>query len=208
MSPDSTKGSKNPQTLHNAPIGTCDEFVIFSDQLCSVETCGYYRSDIPAYQGFAGDKKIFVFEFSMPHNATGAPLNDDMPAIWALNSKIPRTFQYGIGDGVKFPHQSCSCWESGCGELDLFEILEGNKANLISHYHSEQGTNNQYGGGGSADYFTRPCDNSVKAAVIFDGNKEVIIRFLPDSTAFTKEMVDEDFMDLKDCSASVYTLPS
>lgn len=202
MTPDTTAGSKTPQILHNQPINTRDEFLILSDQPCSDETCGFCRPGIPAFQGFAGDKKVFVLEFKMPHDVTPTDFNNDMSAMWLLNSNIPRSFQYGL------KNSQCACWESGCGELDLFEILVDNKDSLKSHYHSSQGTGNQYGGGGSEDYFPRPTDKFVKAAVIFDGVKKVIIRFLPDNTIFRKEMVDEDFMDLTSCDASVYTLQS
>jgi len=203
MSPDTKSGSATPKILKNGQISTCDEFIIFSDQPCTPETCGYSRPGIPAFQGFAGDKKIFVFEFSMPHDVTGSTINDDMPAIWALNSKIPRTFQYGIGDGQKFPFQTCSCWESGCGELDLFEVLEGAKNYLKTHYHSQQG--NQ--GGGSEEYFPRPVDKFVKAAVIFNGDKEVTIRILPDDTEFKETMGGDTIKKFTTCdSSSIYSL--
>lgn len=202
MSPDTKTGSPTPNILYNNPINSGDEFAIFSDQPCTDATCGFCRPGIPAFQGFAGDTKIFVFEFKMPRDGNTG-FNGDMPAIWALNSNVPRSFQYGIKKG------SCSCWETGCGELDLFEILTDNKGSLISHYHSTQGTGNQYGGGGSPDYFERPVDKFMKAAVIFDGaKKDVIIRFLPDDCVFGKEMVDEDFMDLQGVQASEFPLPS
>lgn len=50
MSPDVKMGSKDPQILQNAPIKTRDEFIIFSDLPCTVETCGYWREGIPAYR--------------------------------------------------------------------------------------------------------------------------------------------------------------
>lgn len=57
--------------------------------------------------GFGGADKIFLMEFTMPMDGkTG--FNGDMPAIWMLNAKIPRTIQYGKAE--------CSCWSSGCGE--------------------------------------------------------------------------------------------
>jgi len=49
----------------------------------------------PVTDGFDGaDKvdKVFLFEFSMPMDGE-AGFEGDMPAIWALNAKIPRTLQ-------------------------------------------------------------------------------------------------------------------
>lgn len=141
--------------------------MIFSGTECSGNTCGYYRDNIPAYQGFGGGDKIFVFEFSMPSDTDGSAYNQDMPAIWLLNAKVPRTLQYGDSD--------CSCWKTGCGEMDLFEILTAGSDKLISHIHSGQGDNGQSsGGGGSQDYFTRPTSSTLKAAVIFDSSAQSV----------------------------------
>jgi hypothetical protein len=138
-----------------------------------------------------------MFEFQMPSDgATG--FNGDMPAIWALNAKIPRTNQYG----------SCSCWGTGCGELDMFEVLEGATDYVKTHYHASQGgVNGKYGGGGSTDYFSRPFDKCVKAAAIFEEDGSVTIKLLPDDTEFDTRM---DMSALKQASnkASTYKVPS
>jgi len=181
MTPDARKGSDKPQILQNSAIKTRDEFIIFSNQECTPETCGYSRPGIPAYQGFAGGKKIFVFEFSMPEDKTSDPFNDDLPAIWCLNSKIPRTAQYGFID------KPCSCWDSGCGELDVFEVLKDANSMIKTHYHSKQGARGLYGGGGATTYFNRPYDKFIKAAVYFDGDRAVKITILPSATPFPKK---------------------
>lgn len=186
MSPDAKKGSATPQTLQNAPVNTRDEYIIFSDEECD-ESCGFYRPGIPAYKGFAGSKKIFVFEFSMPNDVTDQDFNNDLPAIWALNSKIPRTSQYGIGG------KPCSCWDSGCGELDLFEVLKDANSMCKTHYHSKQGAVGQYGGGGDVSYFPRPLQ-PVKYAVYFDGDKNVKITKLPSNISFPKAFSGEDII--------------
>lgn len=161
--------ASSSEVLGEVTFSSDEEFIIFSGSSCSdssVGDCGYYRSGIPAYHGFAGASKIFVFEFTMPHDSSGSS-NPDMPAIWMLNAKIPRTLQYG--------KSSCSCWSTGCGELDLFEILTEGDTRLISHIHDGQGNNgNAQGGGGSQDYFTRPTSGSMKGAVIFDGSSQKI----------------------------------
>ena len=119
----------------------------------------------------------------MPSDGSSG-FNADMPAVWLLNAKIPRTLQYG--------DSSCSCWKTGCGELDLFEILSSGSNKLISHLHDGQGasSNTNNGGGGSQDYFARPTSGSLKAAVIFTSNEIHIVQ-VDDSTNFGSSL-DED----------------
>jgi len=115
-----------------------------------------------------------MFEFQMPKDTTGS-FNQNLPAIWALNAKVPRTAQYG----------SCSCWGTGCGEFDMFEVLEDAHDYVKSHYHSSQGARyGGRGGGGSPDYFMRPYDKTVKAAAIFSEQGVVTIKLLDDSVEF------------------------
>lgn len=164
---DNTGGSSSPVVLGDVTIASNTEFVVMSGLKCGDDSetgdCGYYRSGTPAYHGWDGKTKLFVFEFEMPSSsATG--FNGDMPAVWMLNAKIPRTLQYGDA--------SCSCWDTGCGELDLFEILSTGSNKCITHLHDKQGDNGSgYGGGGSSDYFARPTSGSLKAAVIFTGSE-------------------------------------
>ncbi|KAI0460814.1 hypothetical protein LJB42_001549 [Komagataella kurtzmanii] len=179
--------SDTPQALNDVTFKSNTEFVIFSGEACGDSSatgdCGYYRKGIPAYHGFGGTSKIFVFEFTMPSDTgSGAVINDDMPAIWLLNARIPRTLQYG--------DSSCSCWSTGCGELDLFEILSSGSDKLISHLHSGQGNDgSSRGGGGTQDYIARPTSSSLKAAVIFDGgNVDIVV--LDDDTTFGSSLDD------------------
>ncbi|SMN20944.1 similar to Saccharomyces cerevisiae YBR162C TOS1 Covalently-bound cell wall protein of unknown function [Maudiozyma saulgeensis] len=156
---DGVSGASSAYALDDITLKSGEEYMIFSGEECSGDDCGYYRENIPAYHGFSGKDKIFVFEFQMPSDTDGSAYNQDMPAIWLLNAKIPRTLQYGNAD--------CSCWESGCGEMDLFEILSAGSDKLISHVHDGQG-------GGSQDYFQRPVSSTLKAAVIFHGEDQTI----------------------------------
>ncbi|KAH3669286.1 hypothetical protein OGAPHI_001407 [Ogataea philodendri] len=176
---DGKSGASSSTALDEVTIDSNVEYIIMSGSDCSddsVGDCGYTRSDIPAYHGFAGNTKIFVFEFEMPTATDSSSTNYDMPAIWLLNAKIPRTLQYG--------DSSCSCWSTGCGELDLFEILSSGSDKLISHLHDGQGDNgSSSGGGGSQDYFARPTSGSMKAAAVFD-NGEIHIVQLDDDTDF------------------------
>jgi len=116
-----------------------------------------------------------MFEFQMPKDMTGT-VNANMPSIWALNAKIPRTVQYG----------SCSCWDSGCGEFDIFEVLEDAHDYVKSHYHATQGGSGNKGGGGSPDYFKRPYDKTIKVAAIFAECGSVTVKILDDSVEFSR----------------------
>lgn len=108
--------------------------------------------------GFGGSQKVFLFEFSMPFSGkTG--FNEDMPAIWLLNAQIPLTSQYGT-------NPACSCWTSGCGEFDLFEILDSGNFRCKSTLHMAPA-------GGSSDWFLRPSGDSITAAVVIGGINEV-----------------------------------
>lgn len=112
----------------------------------------------------------------MPHDgATG--MNGDMPSLWALNAAIPRTSQYG----------SCSCWTTGCGEFDIFEVLAQGDNKCKSTFHLGLG-----GGGGSSDYFDRPVDRYIKVAVVFDAaSRSTTVKILPDSTVFAPGLSKE-----------------
>lgn len=147
--------------------------------------------------GFDGKNKVFLFEFSMPADNSGG-FNGNMPSIWALNAKIPRTAQYG----------KCSCWDSGCGEMDLFEVLKDATDYVKSHYHANQGATSQYGkgGGGSPDYFKRPFDKPVKAAAIFNDNGSITIKYLPGDCDFGAELDGSVLSASPD--GSVYKVPS
>lgn len=178
---DASGGSSSSVALSDTTVESNVEFVIFSGTECSGNNCGYYRSNTPAYEGFGGSEKIFVFEFGMPTATTSSSVNDDMPAIWLLNAKIPRTLQYGNSD--------CSCWSTGCGELDLFEVLSTGEDKLISHIHDGQGDNgSSSGGSGSSDYFNRPTSGTMKAAVIFSSDSSIQIVQLDDNTTFDSSL--------------------
>lgn len=113
-SADSKTGAASPEVFSGKLGSGLDEIAIFSDITCEKSgDCGYSRPGAVAYKGFAGAQKAFFFEFQMPDDGTSG-WNQNMPAIWALNAKVPRTQQYG----------ACSCWDSGCGEFDIFEVLD------------------------------------------------------------------------------------
>lgn len=129
----------------------------------------------------------------MPHQGGSGGFNSDMPSIWGLNAKIPRTSQYS----------GCSCWGTGCGEFDFFEVLEGDKDRVKSHFHADPKTQ---AGGGSPDFFKRPTDKLIKAAAIFDPNGEVHIRVLDDNVTIGPSL-DINALGVDDKDASVYEVP-
>ena len=113
---------------------------------------------------------MFLVEFSMPLSGNTG-FNADMPAVWVLNAQIPNTLQYG--------EATCSCWESGCGEFDVFEILDSGNTRAKSTWHGNVS-------GGDSNYFNRPTGSTMKAAVLFDGNSSAAtIVVLPEDTDFS-----------------------
>ena len=90
----------------------------------------------------------------MPHEPKWAGLNADMPAIWLLNAQIARADEH-----------ECSCWSSGCGEFDIFEVLSPG---------DERCTNGPQAFGSPA-WFRRPMSETRVAAVLVD-NSAVTIR--------------------------------
>lgn len=167
---DGVSAASSPQVLSQTTVGSNHEFIIFTDNECQGDDCGYYRPDTVAYHGFGGAQKVFVFEFSMPRDYSASGFNADMPAVWLLNAQIPRTLQYGA--------ESCSCWSSGCGELDLWEVLNSGNDRLTTTLHDKQN-----GGGGTSNYFERPTSGTLKGAVIFEGTTITVVEIdeIPES---------------------------
>ncbi|EME79386.1 uncharacterized protein MYCFIDRAFT_212204 [Pseudocercospora fijiensis CIRAD86] len=180
-STDGCSGASSPQILKDCQLKSDTEVVIMTDKKCSGDSCGFVRPGTVAYHGFNGPSKAFFFEFSMPDDGTTAasiydPTN--MPAIWMLNAQIPRTLQYGKAD--------CSCWTSGCGEFDIFEVLAAGDKRCKSTLHGNIA-------GGDSDYFARPVDKTIKAALLLYKDN-IHIKILDDSTQFGKTM-DDTFLD-------------
>jgi hypothetical protein len=166
-SADNSRGSSSPVTLADVLIPDNNEFVIMTDKPCSDGSCGAVRDGTVAYHGFDGASKLFLLELSMPLSGkTG--FNADMPAAWLLNSQIPRTMQYG----------SCSCWDTGCGEFDVFEVLDSGNQKCKSTWHGNKSK-------GDSNWFQRPISGTKKAAVVFDGQSSTAtIVMLPDDFDF------------------------
>ncbi|CCG84000.1 protein of unknown function [Taphrina deformans PYCC 5710] len=185
--------SSSPILLGDVTLPSDTEVIIFSGEPCTTATCGYVADGVPAYVGFGGSDKMFLFEFAMPSDpASIGAANGDMPAIWALNAQIPRSQQYG----------ACSCWTTGCGELDLFEILSGGSNSLTTTFHSTLGA-----GGATSDYFERPTNGYMKAAVIFIGDtKEIQIIELASSVTFDDQLAYDIYESWQQTVKSSVTL--
>ncbi|UNI23509.1 target of Sbf [Purpureocillium takamizusanense] len=174
LNADGTAGSSASQILDDVEIPSNKELAIFSGKKCN-ESCGFSRAEDVAFHGFGGGNKVFLFDFQMPlHQASRNDFNGDMPALWALNANIPRTAQYG----------GCSCWKTGCGELDIYEVLAPGDTKCKSTLHAAHA-------GGSSDYFARPVDRPVKIAVVFSAKESAVaIHRLDDNTAFAPNFTD------------------
>ncbi|KAK4998946.1 target of Sbf [Elasticomyces elasticus] len=182
-SADGTKGASSAQVLSDTMLPSNVEVVIMSDKKCGDTDCGYTRPQGVSYHGFDGAKKAFFFEFSMPKDGNTG-VNGDMPAIWMLNAQIPRTLQYGKAE--------CSCWTTGCGEFDIFEVLQSGYNRCKSTLHGNVA-------GGDSDYFDRPTDGTIKAALIlYDDN--IHIKILDNSVTFGPSMSSDDISAI--CSST------
>jgi hypothetical protein len=91
------------------------------------------------------------------NTGTDQGLISDAPAWWFLNAAIPRILQYG-NDRNNIP---CSCWSTGCGEFDAFEVLSNGEERAKSTLHRQGNLE-----GGDSNYFRRPVGTMLKFAVI------------------------------------------
>lgn len=82
----------------------------------------------------------------------------DAPAWWFLNAAIPRILQYS-NDRENIP---CSCWSTGCGEFDAFEVLGRGEMRAKSTIHRQGNLE-----GGGSNYFLKPVGRMIKFAVVF-----------------------------------------
>ncbi|KAI5960623.1 uncharacterized protein KGF55_004516 [Candida pseudojiufengensis] len=200
-----SKANQSTILAKDTLINSNDEYVIFSNLTCQSSglnnDCGVYRNDIPAYKGFAGTVKMFLFEFQMPNetHTSNKISNYNMPAIWLLNAQIPRTAQYSN-------NVNCSCWRSGCGEFDIFEIMNTTEyLNLYSTVHDYQGTDQIETGLAISDYIERDLIGTMVGGVAFDSNGDVSV-WISNSTSFDSTVnassVNSWIKNVKDSAAT------
>ncbi|KAF1959296.1 hypothetical protein CC80DRAFT_490251 [Byssothecium circinans] len=174
-------GDGSKVTAGNTPFdGTLEtseiEMAVFTDKVCDAD-CEYSRPDATAHYGWDGPSKAFFIEFQMDHQdniGSDQGMLSDAPAWWFLNAAIPRILQYG-NDRNNIP---CSCWSTGCGEFDAFEILGRGEMRAKSTIHRQGNTE-----GGDSNYFLRPVGKTIKFAVVFH-NWNITARVLDDSFNF------------------------
>jgi hypothetical protein len=144
--------------------GTLDtserEIAVFTDQQCD-QNCPYWRPNATSHYGWSGSSKAFFIEFQMDHyenEGSDQGLISDAPAWWFLNAAIPRVLQYG-NDRNNIP---CSCWSTGCGEFDAFEVLGTGEERAKSTLHRQGNLE-----GGDSNYFKRPVGRTIKFGVVW-----------------------------------------
>ncbi len=113
-------------------------------------------------------------------------LISDSPAWWFLNAAIPRILQYG-SDRNNTP---CSCWATGCGEFDAFEILEKGEERAKSTLHRQGNLE-----GGDSNYFKRPVGMTLKFAVVWHF-PHITALVLDDEFNFTTSFTDQQIQNL------------
>ncbi|AOA63031.1 GPI-anchored cell wall protein [Komagataella phaffii CBS 7435] len=165
-----------------------EEIIIYSNVTCESsgwsKDCGVYRHGIPAFHGFSGTTKMFLFEFETPEESKYSEddvLYYNMPAIWLLNARIARTSQYPT-------NTSCSCWASGCGEFDIFEVMNSTDSNkFVSTIHDFQGTDEVQTGLTLNGYMLRTPEETQSGGVVF-GSDGTITVFLSNYTDFSSQI--------------------
>lgn len=169
-------GAKTAEALKSCLVPDNTEFSIWSAEKCD-DSCGAVRDKQTAYKGFAGANKIFLATFRMPMSGkTG--FNADMPAYWSLNGAIARAGQYS----------DCSCWATGCGEFDIYEVLAQGDKKCKSTLHLNNGA-------GSSDYFNRPTDEFITVATVFQDSGDISIRELPRLSSFKEGLSASEVAD-------------
>ncbi|KAF2442521.1 hypothetical protein P171DRAFT_523321 [Karstenula rhodostoma CBS 690.94] len=179
------------------------EIAVFTDKVCD-GNCEYARPDATAHYGWDGPSKAFFIEFQMDHYdnyGSDQGMLSDAPAWWFLNAAIPRVLQYG-NDRKNIP---CSCWSTGCGEFDAFEILGRGEMRAKSTIHRPGNLE-----GGDSNYFLRPVGRTIKFAVVFH-HWNITARVLDDGFDFgaslTQAQIDAILAyDASDYSHSLFSV--
>ncbi|KAL5379813.1 hypothetical protein DPSP01_008283 [Paraphaeosphaeria sporulosa] len=173
------------------------EIAVFTEKECD-DNCEYARPDATAHYGWDGPSKAFFIEFQMDHYdnyGSDQGMLSDAPAWWFLNAAIPRILQYG-NDRKNIP---CSCWSTGCGEFDAFEILGRGEVRAKSTIHRQGNLE-----GGDSNYFLRPVGRAIKFAVVFH-NWNITARVLDDGFDFGASLTQAQIDDILAYDASDYS---
>lgn len=114
------------------------------------------------------------------NHGTDQGLISDAPAYWFLNAAIPRVLQYG-SDRNNIP---CSCWSTGCGEFDAFEVLGNGGERAKSTLHRQGNLE-----GGDSNFFRRPVGARIKFAVVWH-YPHITAMILDDNFEFEESLSD------------------
>jgi hypothetical protein len=144
------------------------EMAVFSDRDCDHD-CEYWRPNATSHFGWSDQGMM-----------------SDAPAWWFLNAAIPRILQYG-NDRNNIP---CSCWSTGCGEFDAFEVLGNGEERAKSTLHRQGNLE-----GGDSNYFKRPVGRTVKFGVVWH-YPHITALVLNDSFDFSTSLTDEQIQQL------------
>lgn len=164
------------------------ELILYSTTQCPKSKhnkgCGVYRKDIPAFYGYYGHTKMFLFEFTMPtENSTASSSNANLPGIWLMNDRIARTGEYA-------KDEKCNCLTAGCGAYDVFKATDASNPNrLFSNMHTLQGNSDAVTGIASTGYIQRKTNGTMKGGVVFDDSGNVVT-FISDATTFDAQVAD------------------
>jgi hypothetical protein len=164
------------------------EMAVFSDRDCDHD-CDYWRPNATSHFGWSGSSKAFFIEFQMDHyqnQGSDQGMISDAPAWWFLNAAIPRILQYG-NDRNNIP---CSCWSTGCGEFDAFEVFGNGEERAKSTLHRQGNLE-----GGDSNYFQRPVGRMLKFGVVWH-YPHITALVLNDSFDFTTSLTDEQIQQL------------
>jgi hypothetical protein len=147
------------------------------------------RSIHVSTDGWSGSSKAFFIEFQMDHyqnRGSDQGLISDAPAWWFLNAAIPRVLQYG-NDRNNVP---CSCWSTGCGEFDAFEVLSNGAERAKSTMHRQGNLE-----GGDSNYFLRPVGRKLRFAVVWH-YPHITATVLDDDYEFGDSLTEEQVESL------------
>ncbi|KAL5116933.1 target of Sbf [Pleosporales sp. CAS-2024a] len=182
----------------NGELATSErEMAVFTDKWCD-QDCPYWRTNATAHFGWSGSSKAFLIEFQMDHHpnvGTDQGAISDAPAWWFLNAAIPRVLQYG-NDRNNVP---CSCWSTGCGEFDAFEVLGQGEERAKSTLHRQGNLE-----GGDSNYFRRPVGKTLKFAVFWTF-PNITARVLDDHFDFGESLSDAQVQQLVSYDANSWT---
>ncbi|KAF2266061.1 hypothetical protein CC78DRAFT_615368 [Lojkania enalia] len=180
VGPEGKKVVSNPMPFDGYLKTSEYEIAGFTDKGCGDNECEG-RPKSTQYHGWDGEAKAFFIEFQMDHldnDGDDQGMIADAPAWWFLNAAIPRTLQYG-NDRHNIP---CSCWSTGCGEFDAFEVLGKGEERAKSTIHRQGNLQ-----GGDSNYFKRPVGRMLKFGVVF-WKFDITAAVLDDDFDFSESM--------------------